>query len=29
MRHYLGELKRNGVTSERIFAEAFGSGGVN
>ncbi len=29
MRHYLSELKRNGVTSERIFAEAFGSGGVN
>lgn len=29
MRHYLGELNRNGVTSERIFAEAFGSGGVN
>nr|WP_321270508.1 NO-inducible flavohemoprotein [uncultured Tolumonas sp.] len=29
MRHYLGELQRNGVTSERIFAEAFGSGGVN
>ena len=29
MRHYLSELQRNGVTSERIFAEAFGSGGVN
>ncbi|MDD2843216.1 MAG: nitric oxide dioxygenase, partial [Tolumonas sp.] len=29
MRHYLSELQQNGVTSERIFAEAFGSGGVN
>ena len=29
MRHYLSELQRNGVASERIFAEAFGSGGVN
>jgi nitric oxide dioxygenase len=29
MRHYLSELQRNSVTRERIFAETFGSGGVN
>lgn len=28
MRHYLSELQRHGVTNQRIFAEAFGSGGV-
>lgn len=29
MRHYLSELQRSGVAGERIYAEAFGSGGVN